>query len=366
MSNIDIPIIPPDPEQTQQVIEKLYKLKDASPKELRNRDFTLEDGQVWTSWTMRESVYKKKADRFPTLARGLFTKDYKVMVRGYDKFFNILESKYTQWPELEEKTEGPYEITTKENGCIIFIVALSNESIIVTSKHSIPSEKTDMKTHAGVGYAWVLKHLASVNKTEKDLASWLNNKNITLVAELCDDEFEQHILPYSGKDRGLYLHGINYNLTELNTLPSSTVKQVAIEFGFHTIDYILLDTLKEVRKFGEQMQQTQCYNDKEIEGVVIRCKKEGKDFMFKMKNDRYLQYREYREVTKHLLVYNEDHISIKEDKLPKISYQKTYDYIEWLRKRVLDKPEWFKEYKNQKGIVQVREEFEKYWETNRL
>lgn len=83
-----------------------------------------------------------------------------------------------------EETQGPYEVTSKENGCIIFIVAMSNEEIVVTSKHSMPEVKTDATAHAGVGYNWVLKHLESVGKTEKDLASWLFDKNVTLVAEV--------------------------------------------------------------------------------------------------------------------------------------------------------------------------------------
>jgi tRNA splicing ligase len=75
-------------------------------------------------------------------------------------------------------------VTAKENGCIIFIAALSNEKVIVTSKHSIPSLKTDIQAHAGVGYNWVLKHLDSVGKTESDLAEWIFDKSITLVAEV--------------------------------------------------------------------------------------------------------------------------------------------------------------------------------------
>lgn len=79
---------------------------------------------------------------------------------------------------------GPYEVTAKENGCIIFIAALSKDTVIVTSKHSIPAIKTDTQAHAGVGYNWVLKHLDSVGKTERDLAEWLFDKDITLVAEV--------------------------------------------------------------------------------------------------------------------------------------------------------------------------------------
>lgn len=75
-------------------------------------------------------------------------------------------------------------MTSKENGCIIFIVALTSETIVVTSKHSMPEVKTNATAHAGVGYLWVLKHLDSVGKTEKDLAAWLFDKNVTLVAEV--------------------------------------------------------------------------------------------------------------------------------------------------------------------------------------
>jgi tRNA splicing ligase len=108
MSAIHFDAIDINQAHVQNVIERLYQVKKESPKELRSKDFTLEDGQVWTSWTMRESVYKKKANTFPTMARGIFTKkssdgDYQVMVRGYDKFFNILEAKTTQVKKKRER-----------------------------------------------------------------------------------------------------------------------------------------------------------------------------------------------------------------------------------------------------------------------
>ncbi|KAF1796242.1 RNA ligase-domain-containing protein [Mucor lusitanicus] len=372
MTGIHIPSFTVDQARVQHVIEQLYQIKADTPKELRSKDFVLEDDQVWTSWTMRESVYKKKQDTFPTMSRGLFTKQrpdgqYQIMVRGYDKFFNVLETKATQWPSIMEETQGPYEVMAKENGCIIFIAALSDEKVIVTSKHSIPAEKTDPKAHAGMGYNWVLKHLASVQLTERDLAAWLYDKNVTLVAELCDDEFEQHILPYVDKDRGLYLHGINYNTSELYTLPVAIVEQTAKEFGFHATDFTVLDTADQVKAFGHTMQQTGNYNDREVEGAVVRCKRHGMDFMFKIKNEQYLLYREYREFTNAMLDVKDGAVSIHEPKKDwKCKYEKTRFYIDWLRKRVVDHPEWFLEFKANKGIIHVRQEFEKYWDSGRL
>ncbi|KAI8058714.1 RNA ligase-domain-containing protein [Thamnidium elegans] len=372
MEDITIPTIDLNPEQIQTVVEKLYQIKKETPKELRSKDFTLEDGQVWTSWTVRENVYKKKCDTFPTMARGLFTKEtkgeYDIMVRGYDKFFNVFETNATQWPSIESDTVGPYEVTAKENGCIIFVAALSKEKVIVTSKHSIPAEKTDNSAHGGVGYNWVLKHLDSSGKVEADLAGWLFEKKITLVFELCDDEFEQHILPYTGKARGLYLHGINYHTAELHTLPSSVVQKTAAVFGFHITEFKVFDTIKQVKQFSDEMQQTGLYDGREIEGAVVRCKRNGKDFFFKIKNEQYLVYREYREVTKALLKVDEDgNISLKEtNEGIRMTYEKTPYYIDWLRKRAISNPEWFREFKSNKGIILVRQEFEKFWETGKL
>jgi tRNA ligase len=48
-----------------------------------------------TSWKMSEFRYYDIPSPFPTLARGLFTQkvdgQFKITVRGYDKFFNIGE-----------------------------------------------------------------------------------------------------------------------------------------------------------------------------------------------------------------------------------------------------------------------------------
>lgn len=100
MTDIHIPTIDLNQDRIHSVIEKLYQIENGSCKDYRHKDFTLEDGQVWSSWTMRESVYKKKQDSMPTMARGIFSNyvdgEYFIKVRGYDKFFNVLETNATQ------------------------------------------------------------------------------------------------------------------------------------------------------------------------------------------------------------------------------------------------------------------------------
>lgn len=52
-----------------------------------------------TSWKMTEHMYFQANNKFPTLARGLFTEEVdgkeRIVARGYDKFFNTDEVAWT-------------------------------------------------------------------------------------------------------------------------------------------------------------------------------------------------------------------------------------------------------------------------------
>lgn len=61
--------------------------------------------RVLTSWKMADYAYKRDPCPFPTRARGLFTErdagdggaeEYRIVARGYDKFFNVNEVSWTQ------------------------------------------------------------------------------------------------------------------------------------------------------------------------------------------------------------------------------------------------------------------------------
>ncbi|CAO3648332.1 unnamed protein product [Cunninghamella echinulata] len=360
---------------------------------------------------MRDSLYKK--NKYPTQARGLFTHQdkngkYSVKIRGYDKFFNANETNATQWHAMKNETVGPYEITAKENGCIIFITATTPTDLVATSKHSIPEPKNNPESHGGIGYEWLLKQLNQVNCKPHTLASWIYDHRVTLICELCDDSFEEHVVPYSEKESGLYLHGINYNTTSFHTLPMDIVHRVAQQYGFRIIDSITLHDFHQVETLanqvklnttgmldwmvGAQHHDNSSYNNeqqtetttatttegqRESEGIVIRCKRKNKkndgdidDFLFKVKNDTYLLYRDYREVTKALIhVQGGDNgdkntvVMVKPNLKPiRYSYEKTLYYIHWLMLRIKDHPEWFIEYQHNKGIVAVRQAFEKDWD----
>lgn len=97
----------------------------------------------------------------------------------------------TSWESLAARTTGPYEVTTKENGCIIFAAALAGD-LVVTSKHALGPAKnstvnpdgTTKPSHAQKGEEWVDRHLKSVGKTRQDFVKFLEKHDVTAVFEV--------------------------------------------------------------------------------------------------------------------------------------------------------------------------------------
>lgn len=311
------------------------------------------------SWRMQDWDYKKP--NLPTYARGLFTTtnskgNPEIVVRGYDKFFNHGEVRKTEWRNVEQNTRGLYELSVKENGCIIFISGLEDGTLLVCSKHSTgPREDADT-SHAIAGERWVDKHLATVGKSRRDLAFKLRAMNATAVAELCDDEFEEHVLAYNPETAGLYLHGINLNLPEFVTYSGKEVDRFATEWGFKKTMHLIEEDISQVKTFLDKVAETGSYDGRETEGFVIRCQARDssgapwEDWFFKYKfEEPYLMYRQWRECTKAIIA----------GKPPKYKKHKdiTEQYLQYARRRLHENPEIGKLYNQNHGIIKLRDDF---------
>ncbi|KAI9644878.1 tRNA ligase [Ciborinia camelliae] len=314
---------------------------------------------VVESWRFQDWDYKR--DDLPTYARGLFTSiDEKgqpeIVVRGYDKFFNTEEVNATKWRNIENNTQGPYELSLKENGCIVFISGLHDGTLLVCSKHSTGQGNKPEMSHAKAADRWVDKQLEAIGKTREDLSRELRKRNATAVAELCDDDFEEHILAYGKEDAGLYLHGININLPEFMTYPGDQVQAFAAEWGFKKTDYLVMDDIQVAKSFLDQVAETGSYQGRDIEGFVIRCKSHAKstesysDWFFKYKfEEPYLMYRQWRECTKAL-------ISGKPPRFRK-HVKITEEYLLFARNRLAEDPQLGKQYAHNHGIIKLRDDF---------
>ncbi|TCD71017.1 hypothetical protein EIP91_000515 [Steccherinum ochraceum] len=378
------------------LVRDLFRISKKSPKLIRSsEDEAPADPRIkLRSWKMNEFKYYDIPSPFPTLARGLFTQEIKeegyeqdprnvkhrIVVRGYDKFFNIGEVPWTSWASLEQHTSPPYTLTLKSNGCIIFVAALTPKKLVVTSKHSLGNlTGTATESHAMVGARWLKKHLADAGKTEEQLAKHLWDKNWTAVAELCDDSFEEHVLPYSKDKTGLHLHGINSCTKEFHTQLQPVVDAFAREWGFIPTKSTVLPSIAEVKSFTEEIGKSGEWNGEALEGFVVRTHVSaqpptkgsasadqspyapGSSFFFKVKFDEpYMMYRDWREVTKILLSKGAVMANVPKSKLRR---KETKVYAEWVIREIQRDKDQFNEYQKGKGIIATRERFQKWLET---
>ncbi|PCH44649.1 hypothetical protein WOLCODRAFT_139122 [Wolfiporia cocos MD-104 SS10] len=376
-------------EEDSRLIEELHALSQKSPKLVRSSEYTApaDPSIVIRSWKMNEFKYYDVPSPFPTLARGLFTQEvevdgktkHRIVARGYDKFFNIGEVPWTQWDSLESYTQPPYTLTLKSNGCIIFIAALTPSQLVITSKHALGPAKGEEKekgSHAEAGERWLRKHLSDVGKTEKELASTLWEKNWTAIAELCDDSFEEHVLPYGPDKTGLHLHGLNACSRAFATQPQDVVDAFANEWGFIETRSTVLNSIADVRSFTEQIGRTGKWDGEALEGFVVRTHvgstksnkalsaspyAPGSSFFFKVKFDEpYMMYRDWREVTKILLSKGPSSGNVPKGKLRR---PETKVYVKWVCAEIKRDRSQFEEFNKGKGIIATRERFLKWMES---
>ena len=106
---------PTNPPKDNKLVHDLFEASKPSKSSKKNNlikgsDYVPRNAPEMTirSWKMNEFMYHRYPCPFPTLARGLFTtevnkgrtssdakKEYRIVIRGYDKFFNIGEVKWT-------------------------------------------------------------------------------------------------------------------------------------------------------------------------------------------------------------------------------------------------------------------------------
>lgn len=296
------------PTTTAELIPKLEEHTNLKPRgrafkntfPVRTHSGTL---KTLVSWKFNEWDYGKPHKiQLPSHARGLFTLDNEIVVRGYDKFFNVDEVRNTQWNWLEKNTKGPYVVTAKENGCIIFFSGLKDGTILVCSKHSYGKREDGSRSHAVAGEEALTRQLKEKGITVEEFAKMLWEMKCTAVAELCDDSFEEHVVEYSKDRSGLYLHGLNTNQPIFETRPMEEVEAFALKYGFKPTEYLQKSNIHDLKTFLEECAKTGSYNGRESEGFVIRThmtNENNNDLFFKFKfEEPYLMYRQWREVTR--------------------------------------------------------------------
>ena len=365
-ANLTAPYVSQDEQEVATLVrglEEAAKKKKSGGFSVKKTSYPVagsRDGITVDSWRFQDWDYKKRD--LPTYARGLFTTKRRngkpeIAIRGYDKFFNTDEVSETHWKNILTRTKGPYELTLKENGCIIFISGLEDDTLLVCSKHSTGDRGNVELSHSSAGEKRLERQLERIGKTKEELARELRKRNVTAVAELCDDSFEEHILEYGPDKAGLYLHGMNINIPEFMTYPSPLVQKFAEDWGFIKTGLIVIDDINEVKAFLEEVAETGAHDGRDVEGFVIRCKmthdpnkQAFQDWFFKYKfEEPYLMYRQWRECTKSLIAGRQPRFK-KHQKI-------TEEYLLYARKRLALDRTLAKAYNMNHGIIKLRNDF---------
>jgi tRNA ligase len=108
--------LPISSHEDSNLIADLHKVSKAKPKLIKSSVYLAPADPSITvrSWKMNEYKYYDIPSPFPTLARGLFTTEsstagdnpkYKIVARGYDKFFNINE---VPWTSVSTHLDGAF------------------------------------------------------------------------------------------------------------------------------------------------------------------------------------------------------------------------------------------------------------------
>ena len=118
-------------EEDSKLVSDLYRLSKKSPKLVRSHTYDAPSDPAIsiTSWKMNEFKYYDVPSPFPTLARGLFTRQlpstddkeprYQIVARGYDKFFNIGE---VPWTDVSTLLRSRDTTNARRNKCVLTVV----------------------------------------------------------------------------------------------------------------------------------------------------------------------------------------------------------------------------------------------------
>ncbi|KAG8794361.1 hypothetical protein FRC12_024790 [Ceratobasidium sp. 428] len=237
-----------------------------------------------TGWEMTEHMYTCSSCPFPTLTPGLFTRWVpkpghedepegengggrdQIMVRGYDKFFDMNEAKWNMATcsgslsqcTLLRPTRSLSKATTASSLCLL--VAHGNRYNIDTLSGAL-EKSLDRPSVKGEG--WFDRHMKHAGKIKTATVKALFDRTIATIIKLYDDSFEEHVLPYLKQLTGLHL---NKCQGKFYILPNSKVGSFARDRRLVPTATVLFSTINKVQSFTSEVGKAGKWR-----GVVIEA-----------------------------------------------------------------------------------------------
>lgn len=277
-------------------------------------------GRLWDSQTIK--------------ARGLFfnNETKKIVLRSYDKFFNINEREATKLMNLKKNFEFPVYEYVKYNGFLGLQGALDGE-LIYASKSSLESD------HA----KWFKDIFeSSITHSDKELIyNYIEDNNCTFVYEVIDPINDPHIIKYDKSF--VVLIAIVYNEVEFRQMPYEELLKVGAKLGLQVKERsAVINNWKEFfERYEETNKEDFTYNGENIEGFVY----EGSNgFQTKSKLSYYNTWKMLRGVSSTQIRHN--HIRFT----GALTTPESNLYYGWLRQQSKEKVK-------DKSIIELRDMF---------
>lgn len=249
-----------------------------------------------SSFNFTKQAFANKAwNEIVNKARGLYidTRDYNVVARSYEKFFNLNERPETKLDTLQHTLKFPCTAYVKENG-FLGIVGWNPETddLLIASKSTIDGEYT----------AYFRDALYNVygESVMNGIKDYIREHNVSFVFECCDPIHDPHIIKYDNTH--VVLLDIVKNQIQYEHLPYHELQEVA--------QSLCLKVKKEAKRlnnweefytwYQEVTAVDYFYHGKCIEGFVIE---DCTGFMFKLKLHYYSFWKHMRSVAQSVLSY---------------------------------------------------------------
>ena len=216
----------------------------------------------------------------------------KIVLRSYDKFFNINERENTKIHNLKRSMEFPVYEYLKYNG-YLGLQGVHNGELIYASKTTLESE------HA----QWFKEIFESnISASDRELIyNYIENNNCTFVYEVIDPINDPHIIKYTKPF--VVLIAIIYNEVEFRQMPYEELCKVGANLGLQVKERTaVINTWQEfLARYDETNKEDFTHNGEHIEGFVY----EGSNgFMTKSKLPYYNQWKLLRGVAQSQMRHN--------------------------------------------------------------
>jgi predicted kinase len=239
----------------------------------------------------RTAFFNHAWDEYSSKARGLFLNhEGKVIMRGFDKFFNVGENLETSMENVLKQVEYPARIETKQNGFLGIIGAKEQKDEF---RFYSKSGQTPYSALVERQFRRVIHDDAH---TLHAIWSILRERNVTLVCEIIDVDSDRHIISYDGSTC-FFIHAIKNQQEFALDYEADDLLRKAVD------DDALFTHVEEVHDEKELEQAITKARGSLREGIVVYG---ANGYMCKVKSDRYLHLKSLRHGLKAVVVGGKD------------------------------------------------------------